>query len=118
MPPGRASVYSSRRSFFTVPQINPKSVDRLVLSPQVPLVAGGAAEAFERDIQQLFRTGRRHLIIDLGGVSIIDSAGIRALVRGHTTAQRLGGSLRLAAIRPAVVASARSVASVVHLRDV
>jgi anti-anti-sigma factor len=79
------------------------AADRLVLSPQLPLVAGGAAEAFERDIQQLFRTGRRHLIIDLGGVSMIDSGGIRALVRGHTTAQRLGGSLRLAAIRPAVL---------------
>jgi anti-anti-sigma factor len=68
----------------------------------VPLVAGGAAEAFERDIQQLFRAGQRHLIIDLSGVMAIDSGGIRALVRGHTTAQRLGGSLRLAAMRPAV----------------
>jgi anti-anti-sigma factor len=65
-------------------------------------VAGGAAEAFERDIQQLFRGGQRHLILDLSGVSLIDSGGIRALVRGHTTAQRLGGSLRLAAMRPAV----------------
>jgi anti-anti-sigma factor len=73
-----------------------------VLSPQVPLVAGGAAEAFERDIQQLFRGGQRHLIIDLSGVQMMDSGGIRALVRGHTTAQRLGGSLRLAAMRPAV----------------
>jgi uncharacterized membrane protein YhiD involved in acid resistance len=33
----------------------------------------------------------------------MDSGGIRALVRGHTTAQRLGGSLRLAAM-PAAVA--------------
>ncbi|MEO6236149.1 MAG: STAS domain-containing protein [Vicinamibacterales bacterium] len=78
------------------------AADRLVLSPQVPLVAGGAAEAFERDIQQLFRGGQRHLIIDLGGVPMIDSGGIRALVRGHTTAQRLGGSVRLAALLPAV----------------
>jgi anti-anti-sigma factor len=76
--------------------------DRLVLSPQVPLVAGGAAEAFERDIQQLFRGGQRHLIIDLSGVTMMDSGGIRALVRGHTTAQRLGGSLRLAAMPPEV----------------
>ena len=68
----------------------------------MPLVAGGAAEAFERDIQQLFRGGQRHLIIDLGGVAMMDSGGIRALVRGHTTAQRLGGSLRLAAMSTAV----------------
>ena len=78
--------------------------DRLVLSPQEPLVAGGAAEALEREIQHLFRRGQRHLIIDMSGVPAIDSAGIRALVRGHTTSQRLGGSLRLAAIRPAAMA--------------
>jgi anti-anti-sigma factor len=85
-----------------VPHNTHRAVDRLVLSPQVPLVAGGAAEAFERDIQGLFRGGQRHLIIDLSGVTMMDSGGIRALVRGHTTAQRLGGSLRLAAMRPAV----------------
>lgn len=77
--------------------------DRLVLSPQEPLVAGGAAEAFEREIQTLFRRGQRHLILDMSGVPSMDSAGIRALVRGHTTSQRLGGSLRLAAMRPKVI---------------
>ena len=74
-----------------------------MLSPQEPLVAGGAAEAFEQDLQQIFRRGQRDLIIDLAGVSAIDSAGIRALVRGHTTSQRLGGSLRLVAVAPAVM---------------
>jgi anti-anti-sigma factor len=77
---------------------NKRTSDRLVLSPQVPLVAGGAAEAFEKDIQQVFRRGQQHLIVDMSGVPAIDSAGIRALVRGHTTSQRLGGSLRLAAV--------------------
>jgi anti-anti-sigma factor len=67
-------------------------------------VAGGAAEAFEKEIQQLFRRGHRHLIINMTSVASIDSGGIRALVRGHTTAQRLGGSLRLAGI-PAPVAT-------------
>jgi anti-anti-sigma factor len=81
-----------------------RPADRLVLSPQEPLVAGGAAEAFERDIQELFRRGQRHLIVDMGGVAAIDSAGIRALVRGHTSSQRFGGSVRLAAIRPVVAA--------------
>ncbi len=67
-----------------------------------PLVAGGAAEAFERHLQQLFRGGYRSLVVDLSGVPMIDSAGIRALVRGHTTGQRVGGTLRLAAAPPAV----------------
>ena len=87
----------------SVPQ-NTRTPDRLVLSPQEPLVGGGAAEAFEQDIQQLFRRGQRHLIIDMSGVPAIDSAGIRALVRGHTTSQRLGGSLSLAGLRDTVTA--------------
>lgn len=75
---------------------------RLLVSPREPLLAGGAAEAFETKLRQLIRTGHRDLLVDLGGVSAIDSAGLRALVRGHTSAQRAGGSLRLAAARPVV----------------
>jgi anti-anti-sigma factor len=93
--------------------------DRLVLSPQEPLVAGGAAETFEQDIQQLFRRGQRHLIVDMSGVAAIDSAGIRALVRGHTSAQRLRGGLRMAAARPAVLATleASRLASIFEIYD-
>ena len=76
--------------------------DRLLLSPREPLLAGGPAEAFEAQLRQLIRGGHRDLVVDLGGVTSIDSAGIRALVRGHTSAQRAGGNLRLAAARPAV----------------
>jgi anti-anti-sigma factor len=82
--------------------INKPAGDRLVLSPLEPLVAGGPAEAFETQLRQLYRNGHRHLVIDLTGVSMIDSAGIRALVRGHTTAQRVLGTLRLAALKPKV----------------
>ena len=74
----------------------------ILLSPHEPLVAGGAAEAFEYQLQQLLRKGHTSLVLDLSEVSAIDSAGIRALVRGHSTAQRTGGTLRLAAQSPAV----------------
>jgi anti-anti-sigma factor len=82
---------------------------RLLLSPREPLVAGGAAEAFEHQLQQLLRAGNANLVVDLSEVTAIDSAGIRALVRGHTTAQRVGGTLRLAAV-PAVVSQTLAVA--------
>ena len=75
---------------------------RILLSPREALVAGGAAEGFERQLQQLLRSGRTHVVIDLSDVPGIDSAGIRALVRAHTTAQRVGGVIRLAACPPAV----------------
>ena len=75
--------------------------DRVVLSPREPLVAG-AAEAFERQIQSLFRDGRRQVIVDLSGVTAIDDAGVRSLVRGVTAAQRVGGGFRLVAPRQPV----------------
>ena len=61
----------------------------MVLSPQEPLIAGGPAEELERRIQDTFKAGFEHVVIDLRGVPNADSAGIRALVRGHTSAQRL-----------------------------
>ena len=76
---------------------------RLVLLPREDLVAGGPAEEFEQRIQALFRRGHRHLVADLKQVGTIDSAGVRALVRAHTTAQRLGGSFRLADVPPRVM---------------
>jgi anti-anti-sigma factor len=69
----------------------------MLLTPREPLVAGGAAEAFEQQLQRLIRAGYRNLVVDLAEVEAIDSAGIRALVRGHTSARRVDGTLRLAA---------------------
>lgn len=68
----------------------------LVLSPTEPLVDGGPAEQLERSIQRLLADGFRHLVVDLDGVARIDGGGVRALVRGYTTARRVGGSFRLA----------------------
>jgi anti-anti-sigma factor len=76
---------------------------RLVVSPREDLVAGGAAEDFEQRLQALFRRGSRHIVADLRLVEAIDSAGIRAMVRAHSTAQRLSGSFRLANARPRVL---------------
>ena len=77
--------------------------DALVLSPSGPLTAGGPAEEFESSIQAIFRSGYRHLVADLREVTLVDSAGIRALVRGLTSSQRLDGSFKLVAPTPAVM---------------
>jgi anti-anti-sigma factor len=75
----------------------------VMVAPQEPLVAGGAAEAYERRVHDLFAAGCRHLIADLRAVDGIDSAGVRALVRSHTTAQRIGGTFTLIGPRPRVL---------------
>lgn len=68
---------------------------RLVISPREALVAGGPAEGLERTLHDHLGAGRRRIVVDLARVPHLDSAGIRALVRGHTTAERLGASLTI-----------------------
>jgi anti-anti-sigma factor len=74
----------------------------MVLSPQEPLVTGGPAEELERRIQEIFKAGYEHVVIDLRGVPTADSGGIRALVRGHTSAQRLNRRFTLVSPNPKV----------------
>ena len=76
---------------------------QVMVAPQEPLVAGGAAEDYERRVHDLFASGCRHLIADLRAADGIDSAGVRALVRSHTTAQRVGGTFTLVGPRPNVL---------------
>ena len=87
---------------------------RVVLSPQEGLVAGGPAEEFEQHIQRLLREGHHDLLVDLRKVPRIDSRGVRALVRGHTTAQRLNASFRLACPGPHI----REVLELSHLDSI
>jgi anti-anti-sigma factor len=77
--------------------------ERLLLSPQEPLIAGGPAEELERRIQEVFKSGYEHVVIDLRGVPNADSAGIRALVRGHTSAQRLSRRFTVVSPNPRVM---------------
>lgn len=67
----------------------------LVLSPQERLVAGGPAEQLEREIQASLKQGVQRVVVDMRKVPAIDSAGVRALVRGHTSSERLGRQFSL-----------------------
>ena len=46
-------------------------------------------------VQSLLQQGRTKLVLDLGNVSYVDSAGLGQLVQIHSTAKTNGGSLRL-----------------------
>ena len=60
------------------------------MSPQERLVAGGPAEQLEKEIQTSLKQGAQRIVVDMRNVPAIDSAGVRALVRGHTSSERLG----------------------------
>ena len=46
-------------------------------------------------VQSLLQQGHRKLVLDLGNVSYVDSAGLGQLVQIHATAKNKGGALRL-----------------------
>jgi len=95
------------------------SAHQVLVAPREPLVTGGAAEEYERRVNDLFRGGCRHLIADLRAVSAIDSAGIRALVRSHTTAQRIDSQFTIVGPQPGVrrVLELSRLDSVFHIRE-
>src|SRR6266545_2030758 len=95
------------------------SPHQVLVAPREPLVGGGPAEEYERRVHELFRTGCRYLILDLRDVPAIDSAGVRALVRSHTTAQRLDGQFTIIAPQPDVrrVLELSRLDSVFHIRE-
>ena len=68
---------------------------KLIVSPSEALVAGGPAEELERTLQAHLASGQHAIVLDLRGVPHLDSAGVRALVRAHTSAERQGRTLTI-----------------------
>ncbi|KOV85548.1 hypothetical protein ADL03_13735 [Nocardia sp. NRRL S-836] len=53
-------------------------------------------------LDRLIDGGRRHLVVDVSGITFCDSSGISALVRSRSRAVEAAGSLRLVSPSPAV----------------
>ncbi len=51
-------------------------------------------EAFSAQLKELLDAGARYLAVNLAGVSRLDSSGIGAFVRAHTTILKAGGKCR------------------------
>jgi anti-sigma B factor antagonist len=60
----------------------------------ITLTAGGDVLLKDK-IQSLLHQGHKKLVLDLGGVSYVDSAGLGQLVQAHVTASKNGGALKL-----------------------
>lgn len=58
-------------------------------------LAKGGDVMLKDKINSLLQQGYRKLLLDLGGVSYVDSAGLGQLVQVHATTTRQGGTLRL-----------------------
>jgi len=57
-------------------------------------ITGGDVRLKDK-VRSLLQQGRLKLLVDLGGVAYLDSAGLGELVQSYVTAKNQGGSLRL-----------------------
>ena len=53
----------------------------------------------EKEVGQLLSQNQKHIILDLSGISIVDSTGIGQIVRCLSKLKNSGGSLRLAGLK-------------------
>jgi anti-sigma B factor antagonist len=63
------------------------------VSGQITLGDGSAL--LRKTIRELLEQGHKHILLNLGEVNYIDSAGIGELVSGFTTVKNRGGELKL-----------------------
>jgi len=59
------------------------------------ITLGAETEALRTKLKQLLQAGHRHVILNLGEVTYLDSVGLSSLVVGFTSARKAGGDLKL-----------------------
>ncbi|HUC22330.1 MAG TPA: STAS domain-containing protein [Streptosporangiaceae bacterium] len=69
---------------------------------------GTRATALREQFLRMLRPAASRLVLDLSLVSHVDASGLAVLVGTERRARLLGGSLRLAAVRPAVGMAVRA----------
>jgi anti-sigma B factor antagonist len=66
-----------------------------VLSPKGKLVIGTGDVALREAVQESLKAGAKNVLINLEGVSTLDSSGVGELVSTYTTVTNRGGRLKL-----------------------
>lgn len=77
-------------------QIHQRSVgDVTVIDLRGKMTLGEGDELLRDKVNSLIQQGHKKLVLNLGEVPYIDSAGLGEIVRTYTTVSRDGGSLKL-----------------------
>lgn len=85
-------------------EIQARGLDGIAVLVLKGKVTKGESEAQLRDrILDLVEGGRKRLIVDLAGVSYMDSSGLGELVRCYTTTRREGGRMALVGLNRRLV---------------
>jgi len=73
-----------------------------ILEPKGKITIGVGDVALREAVSGALEAGGRNLLVNLGGVSTIDSSGIGELVSAFTTVTNRGGKLKLYNLPPKV----------------
>jgi anti-sigma B factor antagonist len=77
-------------------QIEERAVgDVVILDLKGKITLGEGDELLKDKVNSLVNQGQRKIVLNLGGVPYIDSAGLGEIVRTYTTVSRQSGSLKL-----------------------
>ena len=61
-------------------------------------VMKGADQLFKDKINSLVHEGRKNILVNLAGVTQVDSSGLGELVAAYTTVTKAGGSMKLVSL--------------------
>jgi len=66
-----------------------------ILDIQGKITIGEGSAKLRSTVRELLQNGNKDILLDLGGVSYVDSSGIGELVSSFTTVSNQGGQLKL-----------------------
>ena len=89
------------------------SGDVTILDLQGRATIGADCDLLNGHLQMLIANGVRELLLNLAGLTQLDTSGISAISKTYVSLRRQGGSLRL--LRPC--GRVRAVLQVIHLQD-
>ena len=91
--------------------------DVTVLALKGKITIGSGDVALRDAIDEAVNSGNKNLVVDLGGVSKMDSSGLGELVAAHNTVTEQNGSIKLAKI-PSKLYNIMGVAQIISVFDV
>jgi len=71
------------------------NLDIAVLEPRVSLIGGEETDDLKAKAKDLIEQGNKKLVLDLGGISYINSSGLGSLVSIYSMYQKVGGQIKL-----------------------
>ena len=72
-----------------------ESKDVTILDLKGKIILGTESASLRESIRNLLNEGKKKILLNLGNVSFIDSAGVGTLVASFTTARAAGGEMKL-----------------------